>query len=161
MERYAEPLLGITKEVLLDEIRGETVKAGRHRRVGGEEVPGPRGGQRDLEGLRGVLHETARAFQHGKGCMPVVQVTDFRLDAERDEEPPATNPEKQLLGEAQLWPTPVKLAGDPSAGRDVGRVVAVQQVELHATNLDLPGAQPDRVTWQSDLEPQPLAIRLA
>jgi len=45
--------------------------------------------------------------------MPVVQVTDFRLDAERDEEPPATNPEKQLLGEAQLWPTPVKLAGDP------------------------------------------------
>jgi len=74
--------------------------------VGGKEIPSPRDGQRDLEGQRGVLHETAGAFQHGKGCMPVVQVTDFRLDAERDEQPPAANPEKQLLGEAQLWPTP-------------------------------------------------------
>ena len=76
------------------------------------------------------MHETAGVFQHGKGCMPVVQVTDFRLDAERDEQPPATNPEKQLLGEAQLWAAAVKLAGDPSTGRDVGRVITVQQVEL-------------------------------
>ncbi len=72
MERYAQLFLSVTTEVLPDQIRSETVKAGCHRRVGGEEVPGPRSGQRDLEGLRGVLHETAGAFQHSKGCMPVV-----------------------------------------------------------------------------------------
>ena len=39
MECNAELLLGITAEVLLDEGRRETVKAGGHCRVGGEEVP--------------------------------------------------------------------------------------------------------------------------
>ena len=90
-----------------------------------------------------------------------VQVTDFRLDAERDEQPPATNPKEQLLGEAQLLPTAIKLAGDPSTSRDVRRVITVQQVELYATDLDLPGAQPDRVAGQSNLEPEPFAVRLA
>src|ERR1017187_5652941 len=40
-------------------------------------------------------------------------------------------------------------------------VIAVQQVQLHATDLNLPGAQPDRVTRQGDFQPQPLAVRLA
>ena len=83
VERDAELLLGITTEVLLDESRSETVKAGGHRRVGGEEVPRSRGGQRDFEGLPGLFHETAGALQHGEGRMPFIQVTDFRLDAER------------------------------------------------------------------------------
>ena len=43
----------------------------------------------------------------------------------------------------------------------VRRVVAVEQVELHPADLDLPGAQPDRVAGQRDLQPQPLAVRLA
>ena len=34
----AEPLLGIAAEVLLDERGSKTIEAGRHRRVGGEEV---------------------------------------------------------------------------------------------------------------------------
>ena len=40
-------------------------------------------------------------------------------------------------------------------------VIAVQQVQLHAADLNLPGAQPDRVTGQGDLQPQPLPIRFA
>ena len=76
-------LLGITTEVLLDERRSETVKAGGHRRVGGEEVARSGDGQRDFEGLPGLFHEAARAFQHGEGRMPFIQVADFRLDAER------------------------------------------------------------------------------
>ena len=55
VERDAELLLGITAEVLLDEGRSETVKAGGHRRVGGEEIPRSRDGQRDFEGLRRSL----------------------------------------------------------------------------------------------------------
>ena len=72
---------GIPAEVLLDEGRSETVKAGGHRRVGGEEVPRSRDGQRDFEGLPGLFHEAAGALQNGEGRMPFIQVTDFRLDA--------------------------------------------------------------------------------
>src|ERR1039458_3146835 len=39
-EGNAEFLLCITAEVLLDEGRSETVKAGSHRRVGGKEIAG-------------------------------------------------------------------------------------------------------------------------
>ena len=46
-------------------------------------------------------------------------------------------------------------------GREVGRIVAVQQVQLHPADLGLPDAQPDRVAGQGDLEPQPLAVGLA
>src|ERR1035441_8674163 len=45
--------------------------------------------------------------------------------------------------------------------RKVSRVIAVQQVKLHPADLDLPRAQPDRVTRQGDLQSQPLAVRLA
>jgi hypothetical protein len=34
--------------------------------------------------------------------MPFIQVTDFRLDAERAEQPPSADPEKQLLFESQF-----------------------------------------------------------
>ena len=43
----------------------------------------------------------------------------------------------------------------------IRRVIAVEQVELHASDLNLPGTQPDRVFGQGDLEPQPFAIRFA
>ena len=124
----------------------ETIKAGGHCRVGGEEVSRSRDGQRDFEGLPGFFHETSGTLQHGEGRMSFIQVTDFRLDAQRAEQPPAANPEKQFLLEAQLRPAPVQLAGDPSMSGDVRRVIAIQQVELDSTGLDLPGAQPDRVT---------------
>ena len=113
MERDAELLLGITTEVLLDEGRRETVEAGGHRGVGGEEVPRSCDRQRDFEGLPCLLHEAAGTFQDGKRRMPFVQVTDLRLDAKRAEQPPSADPKEQFLLEAQLRPAPVQLAGDP------------------------------------------------
>src|ERR1017187_1040931 len=80
-EGNAEFLLCITAEVLLDEGRSETVKAGSHGRVGGKEISRSRDGQRDFEGLLALLHETAGALQHGKGRVPLIQVTYFRFDA--------------------------------------------------------------------------------
>ena len=97
--------------------------------------------------------------KHSKGRMPFIQVTDFRLDAQRAEQSPAANPEKHFLLEAQLRPAPIQFAGDPSMNGNVRRVIAIQQVELDSTGLDLPGAQPDRVTWQGDLQAQPFAVR--
>ena len=92
---------------MLDESRSETVKAGSHRRVGGEKVPRSRDGQRDFESLPGLLHETSGAFQHGEGRMPFIQMTDFRLDAERREQSPSADPEQHFLLEAQLRPAAI------------------------------------------------------
>ena len=93
----AELFLGVPTEVLLDESRSEAVKACSHRSVGGEKVARSRDGQRDFERLRGLLHETAGALQHGKGRMPFIQVTDFRLDAQRTKQSPSAESQQQLL----------------------------------------------------------------
>ena len=93
--------------------------------------------------------------------MPFIQVTDFRLDAECGEQPPAANPKQHFLQEAQLRSAAIQLAGNPAVSGEVRRVIAVQQVKLHPTNLNLPGAQPNRVARQGDLQPQPLSVRLA
>ena len=159
VEGYAEILLGITPQVLSDKIRCEAVEAGGDRCVRGKEVAGPGDGQRNLKGLPGRLHETACAFQHGERRMPFVQVADFRLDAERGEQPPPADPQDHLLHQAQVRPAAVKLAGDAAIRRKVRCIVAVQQVELQPADLGLPGAQPDRVAGQVELQPQPLAVR--
>ena len=117
-------------------------------------------GQRYFKGLSGLLHETAGAFQHGKGRMPFIQMTDFRMDAKRTKQSPSADPKEQFLLEAQLRPAAIQFAGNSAMSREVRRVIAVQQVKLHSADLDLPGAQPYRVTRQGDLQPQPLAVRL-
>ena len=93
VQRDAELLFGVPPEVVFDESRSETVEAGGHRRVGGEEVARSRDGQCDFKRLPGLLHETAGALQHGERRMPFVQMADFRLDAERGEQPPAADAE--------------------------------------------------------------------
>ena len=57
---------------------------------------------------------------------------------------PAADAEDDLLRQAQLRSAAVELAGDAAVGRRVGGIVAVEQVERHAPDLHLPGAQPDR-----------------
>ena len=146
VERDPELLRGVIVQVLLDEGRSETIKAGGHRRVGGEEVPCSCGGQRDFKGLTCRFHETASARQHGKGRVPFIQVTDFRLEAKLTQQPPSPKTEDQFLFEAQLRAAPIQLAGNPSMRREVRRVIAVQQVEFHPAHLYLPGTQPYRIS---------------
>jgi len=107
LECYAELMFRITTQVLLDESRSETIEAIGHGRVSGEEVPRSGGGECDFEGLRGLLHETAGAFQYGKGRMPFIEMTDLRLDAKRTQQSPSADPEKQFLLEAQLRTSPI------------------------------------------------------
>lgn len=147
-------------EVLFDESRSETDKPGGYCGVDSEEVSCSRGGQGDIEGLPGLFHETAGAFQYGEGCMPFVQVTDFRLEAQCIKQSPSTDPEQQFLFETQLRPAPIKFAGGPAIRGKVRRVIAVQQVKLHSAYLDLQRAQPDRVAGQGDIQSQPLAVRV-
>jgi hypothetical protein len=143
---------------LLDEGGRETVKTGGHCRVRSEEIARSCDRQCDCEGLPGLFHEVARTFQDGKRRVPLIQVTDLRLDPERAEQPPSADPEEQLLLEAQLRPASIELAGDSPMNREVRGVIAVQKVELHSSDLNLPRPQPDRVTRQRDLQPQPLSV---
>ena len=145
-KRYTELLLRITAEVLLDERRSETIKARSHRCVGGEKISRSGDGQSDLKRSPGFFHESSGAFQHREGRMPFIQVADFRLDAERCEQSPSADPEYHLLFQAQLRPAPVKLTGNASMRGVIRCIIAVQQVELYATDLNLPDAQPDWVT---------------
>ena len=153
--------MGIPPEVLLDEGRREPIKSRDHCRVGGEKVARARDRQRRFEGLRVRLHEAAGALQHGKSSMPFIQVTDFWFNAQCGEQPPAANSKQHFLLEAQLWSAAIQFTGDPAMRGKVRRVIAVQQVKFHSTDLDLPRAQPNRVTGQGDLQPQPLAVWLA
>ena len=106
MERDAELLLGIAAQVLLDERGGEAVEPRSHGRVGGEDVACSRDGQCDFEGLPGLLHEAAGAFQHRKGRMPFIQVADLRLDAKRGKQSPSADPKEHLLPRRSSGPPP-------------------------------------------------------
>ena len=116
MDGNAQLLLRIAAEVLLDKFRREPIKPRRHRRVSGEEVARPRDSQRDIEGLAAFLHENPGAFQNSESRMPFIEVTDFRTDAERAEQPPAADSEDQFLVEPQLRPAAIQLARDPAVG---------------------------------------------
>ena len=78
--------------------------------------------------------------------MSFIQVTDFRFDSERAEQPPSANSEQQFLLEAEFGAAAIQFAGDATISRKVRRIIAVQQIKLHPANLYLPGAQPHRVT---------------
>src|SRR4030042_461958 len=79
-----------------------------------------------------------------EGRRETVKTGGHWVGAERIKEAPATDPKQYLLLKTQLRPAPVKLAGNAPVSREVRQVIAVQQVKVHPTDLDLPGAQPDR-----------------
>ena len=157
----AEFLFGIAPEILLDEGWSKTVKASGYRRVGCEKISRSCDRQRDFEGLPGLFHEVPGALQNSKRSVAFIQMTDLWLKAKCAKQPPSANPEQQFLLEAQFRPAAVEFAGNSPMSGKVCRVIAVQQIKLHSADLNLPGAQPDRVAGQSNLQAQPLSVRLA
>ncbi len=160
-ERDAELPLRVVAKVTFDERGGKPVEPGGHRGVCGEEIARSRDRQGLVERLAGRLHEVPGTLEHGQGRMPLVEVTDLRLQAERAKQAPSPQPQEHLLLEPQLRPPAVQLARDLAVGRAVHRVVAVQQVELHPANPHLPGAEPDRAARHGDVQAQPLSVREA
>ena len=98
-----------------------------------------------IQRLPFLVHATC-SFQNRECRMPFIQVADFRLDAECAEQPPSADP-NMISCFSRIPARPVKLAGNASiSGRFA--VIAVEQVKVQSANLDLPRAQPDRVTGQ-------------
>ena len=120
--------------------------------MGREEIAGSRGSQRHFERLPALFHEVAGALENRKCRMPFIQVTDLRFDPERAEQPPSADPEQEFLLETQFRAAAIELAGDPSMRGKIRRIIAVEEVKLHSADLNLPGAQPDRIAGQRDLQ---------
>jgi len=59
------------------------------------------GDQRHFEWLPCIFHKAPDPFQHGKGRMAFIQMTDFRPDAKRAKQSPSADPEEQFFLEAQ------------------------------------------------------------
>ena len=156
----AQSLLRIPTEVLLHQRWSKEVEARGNSRVGGKEISGAGGRQRDNEGISGRLHEAPCALQQNEGRVPFVEMTDLRLDPERIKQTPATHPEHDLLLQAQLRAASIQLACDAPVNWKVCRIIRIQQIQLPSANLDLPGAQPDGGAGQRYLYAQPLAIGL-
>jgi hypothetical protein len=140
-----------------DDSRGKAVEARRDRGVRGEDVSGPGDRQCDFEWLPGILCEAAGTLQHREGRVPLVEMADLGLEPEHAQQPPAPDPQQELLLQSQLRSTPVQLAGDAADGGRVRRVVAVEEIEDDPTDPDLPGAKPDLVARQLDREAKQVA----
>src|SRR5271157_131365 len=117
------------------------VEAGFDRGVGGENVSRACCPQCLAEREARAPHIGSRSLENGEGGMTLVQVTDFDLGGERLDNPPACDPENDLLRDADFAPGIVELAGDAAVGRAVARAVGVEQVKPDAPDPRLPDAE--------------------
>ena len=62
-------------------------------------------------------------------------------------------PQPRFLAEAEFRAAAVEFARDAAVRGEVGGVIGVQQIKLHAAHLHLPRAQPDGVSRQADFQP--------
>ena len=124
-------------------------------------LPGARCSQCHFEGLARLFHEVAGAFENRECRMSFIQVTDFRLDPKRAKQAPSADSEQHFLLEAQFRAATIELARDTPMRGKIRRIITVQEVKLHSANLNLPGAQPNRISRQRDFQPQPLSVRVA
>jgi hypothetical protein len=85
-------LLCVNGEVLLDQRWRKAVKSCRHGRMSGEKIPGPGGGQRDIERLVVFLHEIECTFQHRERCVALIEMTYFGTNPQRPKQSPTGYP---------------------------------------------------------------------
>ena len=142
---------GVAAEGGLDEGRAEAVETRCHGDMGGEEIAGARDGESQRECLAAVHHEAAGALQHREGGMSLVKMADLGVETKGAQQPPSADAQHQLLRQAELRTATVELASDAAVGGQIGRVVPIQQIELHAPDLHLPGAQPASCSQASQL----------
>jgi hypothetical protein len=102
----------------------------------------------------------SRALEYGERGVAFIEVAHFRLEAECGEQAPAADAEHQLLHETQVGITAIQGTRDAAVRREVRCIIAVEQIEPRASDLNLPGPQPDRVARHIEPQPQPLPVRL-
>ncbi len=157
-EAGVDPLLA---EVALDERPREPVDAGRDRRVGGEDGPGPDrldGGGR-VQAL--VLDQAADPLQPEEPGVALVGVEHLGLDPEGVQGADPADPEQDLLAQAVLAPAAVQAVGDRPLGRAVLVDVGVQQQQRRPAHLGPPDLGVEHAVGQAHRDQQRLAAAVA
>ncbi len=148
----------VVEPVLLHQVRREGVERDRDRRVRREHVAGasrPQGGE---EVAVAACGEAARPLDRGKRRMSFVQVAHLDVEFERFEGPPAADAEHDLLHQPCLAVARVELRRDAAVERRVERVVAVEEIELHAADGHAPDAHAQVASRQLDRDAQRRAL---
>src|ERR1035438_10470874 len=96
VNRDAKFILRIVAKILPDKLRIKAIKASRDCGVCRKDIASPRNGQSQIKWLLMILHITARPFEHRKGRMAFIEMADFRLQTERSQQAPPTDPENEI-----------------------------------------------------------------
>ena len=140
---------GERREVLLEQLAGEPIDAGRHRGVGGEEAAGAHRLDRLVE-AQPPVDPFADPFEPEEAGVALVGVEHLRVDVEGPQRPNATDAEHDLLAQPVFLVAAVEAVGD---GDRLGRVrcdVGVEQVEPDPADVGTPDTGGDRDVGEVD-----------
>ena len=125
-------------KVLLDQVAIETVVAGRHGRVRGEDRAMRHFAETDFEAHAVFLHPLADRLQRGKGAVAFVEVIDARRDAQGRQGADAAHARHELLPDADAVVAAVQPSGELAVLGAVAGHVAIEQVQLHPPHAHQP-----------------------
>jgi hypothetical protein len=106
-----------------------------------------------------VPHEHADALEGEEGGVPLVHVAHQRVQPERAQRAQPADPEHDLLSDAVLGVSAVKLVGDVLQVRWVLRHVRVEEVERHAPHVGPPYLHHEAAAGEVELHPHGRAVR--
>ena len=91
--------------------------------------------------------------------MTLVEMAYTRMEADGPQRPPAADAEDHFLLQPGFQVAAIELAGDGAVGRQVERIVAVEQQQAHPAHPRFPDLHAQAATGQGDVHPQPGAVR--
>ena len=162
------PLAGVVAaEVVLDQLEGEPVDPGRHRRVRGEDRAGADGGERLVEVESLVLGQLSDPLEAEEPGVALVGVEHLGLGvpaqlAVRADRADATDAEQHLLQQSVVSAAAVQPVGDLALRRRVVLDVRVEHEQRDAADLRAPDlCAHGAVVGETDTDLDRLAVLLA
>ncbi len=97
-------------------------------------------------------------LERGERRVPLVEVEDAGLDAERVQHAYGADPEEAVLAEPRERVALVEARGDPAVDRVVLVELRVEEVERHAADLRAPDVEGDLAAEERERQPQRRAV---
>ena len=138
-------------EVLFDQIGIETIVAGGHWSVGGEDHFAGNPRHRLVEADAFLFHPLANRFEDGKSAVPFVEVKNSRRDAERFQSAQAAHAEQQFLMHAHPAVAPIQPRCHLAVFRGIALHVGVEQKHITSAHFHAPYFCIDRTMPGIDL----------
>jgi hypothetical protein len=128
MQCHAQLAARVIAQAAFDQCGRKAIEASRHRGVSGEKIAGAGGGKGGFEILAAGLHEAARAFQHGEYGVAFIKMADVGGNPQRFQHLPAADAKGEFLHQPHIRAATVKFGGNAPIKREIGSVVAVEQI---------------------------------